>query len=31
MQAYINSHFEYSPLKLFSYFSLVQLIRKQAI
>ena len=31
MQAYINSHFEYSPLELFSYFSLVQLIRKQAI
>ena len=23
MQAYINSHFEYAPLKLFSYFSLV--------
>ena len=23
MQAYINSHFEYSPLELFSSFSLV--------
>ena len=23
MQAYINSYFEYSPLELFSYFSLI--------